>query len=497
MPTEFSTPDVDAWLILPLLVLIGGAVLLLMVASLVKSLQDGRFAAYATTAIAASAAICVIPLWARLNADGASSTFNGAVGFDGFSLFITVMICISVALTALVAAQYLIDEGFGGVEFYVLMLLSAAGGVVMASANDLIVLFLGLEVLSIAVYVLVASQLRRFASTEAGLKYFLLGAFSSAFLLYGIALVYGATGSTNMSTIKDFLAGNLLTNNALLLAGFALMLVGLGFKVAAVPFHAWTPDVYEGAPSPVVGFMASVVKAAGFAALIRVFVVTFSTYASDWQPAIYALAVLSLLGGSIAAVVQTNVKRMLAYSSISHAGFILVGVQAATDDGVRAALFYVAAYSVMIVGTFGVVTVFGGEGDHAHSLDDYRGLGRRRPALAFALTILLLSQAGVPFTVGFFAKLEIITAAVGAGSQWLGVIAMLAAVIAAYLYLRIVVSLFMQDADEEAEPVRLRTPDTAVAAIAIAVAAVMFFGIVPGPLDDVARDAVPVLVTRG
>ncbi len=481
-PTEFSTPDVDAWLILPLLVLIGGAVLLLMVASLVKSLQDGRFAAYATTAIAASAAICVIPLWARLNADGASSTFNGAVGFDGFSLFITVVICISVALTALVAAQYLIDEGFGGVELYVLMLLSAAGGVVMASANDLIVLFLGLEVLSIAVYVLVASQLRRFASTEAGLKYFLLGAFSSAFLLYGIALVY---------------AGNLLTNNALLLAGFALMLVGLGFKVAAVPFHAWTPDVYEGAPSPVVGFMASVVKAAGFAALIRVFVVTFSTYASDWQPAIYALAVLSLLGGSIAAVVQTNVKRMLAYSSISHAGFILVGVQAATDDGVRAALFYVAAYSVMIVGTFGVVTVFGGEGDHAHSLDDYRGLGRRRPALAFALTILLLSQAGVPFTVGFFAKLEIITAAVGAGSQWLGVIAMLAAVIAAYLYLRIVVSLFMQDADEEAEPVRLRTPDTAVAAIAIAVAAVMFFGIVPGPLDDVARDAVPVLVTRG
>jgi NADH-quinone oxidoreductase subunit N len=277
----------------------------------------------------------------------------------------------------------------------------------------------------------------------------------------------------------------------------ALMLIGLGFKISAVPFHAWTPDVYQGSPSPVVGFMASAVKVAGFAALIRVFVVTFSSYASDWQPAIYALAVLSLLGGSIAAVAQTDVKRMLAYSSIGHAGFILIGVQAATEEGVSAALFYLAAYSVMIVGTFAVITVFGGPGDHAHSLEDYRGLGRRRRALAFALTILLLSQAGVPFTVGFFAKFEVVTAAVDAGSEWLAIIAMLSAVIAAFVYLRIVVSLFMEDPADDTEPARVVAPDTAVAAIVITVAVVLFFGIVPGPLDEVARDAVPVLVSRG
>ncbi len=494
---DFATPDVDGWLMLPLLVLVGGAIVLLMIVSLAKRLREGRFVAYATFVIASAAAICVIPLWTKFQEDGASSTLDGAVGFDGFSLFVTAVICICVALTSLLAAQYLVDADFGGAEFYVLMLLSASGGVVMASANDLIVLFLGLEVLSIAVYVLAALQRRRTQSAEAGLKYFVLGAFSSAFLLYGIAMIYGSTGSTNLSTIRDFLATNLVTDDAILLAGFGLMLVGLGFKVAAVPFHAWTPDVYQGAPSPVVAFMASAVKAAGFAALIRVFIVTFDSFVADWGPAVYALAVLSLLGGAIGAVVQTDVKRMLAYSSISHAGFILVGVQVATDEGVRASLFYIAAYAVMIVGTFGVVSLMGGPADSAHMLDDYKGLGRSRPMLAGALTILLLSQAGVPFTIGFFAKFEIITAAVDGGSQWLGVMAMVSAVIAAYLYLRIVVAMFLSDAEEGSEAdAPAGVADAAGAAILIAVAVVLFFGIVPGPLDEVARDAIPVLVTR-
>jgi NADH-quinone oxidoreductase subunit N len=416
------------------------------------------------------------------------------VGIDGFSLFMTVVIAAAVVLSALLTDDYLRREGLEGVEPYVLLLLSASGGVIMAQANDLIVLFLGLEILSLAVYVLAAMHRRRVTSQEAGIKYFVLGAFSSAFFLYGI--VYGGTGTTNLVEILELFSGSVLTDDGLVLAGLALMLVGLGFKVAAVPFHFWTPDVYQGSPSPMAAWMASGVKVAGFAGLIRVFALAFDAYAVDWQPMLYLLAVLTLLVGSVLAVVQTNVKRMMAYSSINHAGFVLVGVQVATDQGVEAALFYLATYTFLIAGTFGVITLVGRRGDGHHHLDDYRGLGRHRPGLALLLTVFLFAQAGVPLTSGFFAKFYVITAAVEGGSTSLAVIAMLSSVISAFLYLRITVSLYMSDDEAPAAP-RLTIPVGAGIALGLCVLVTLVVGVWPGSIAEVARDAVPVLTTLG
>src|SRR3546814_632493 len=285
-------------------------------------------------------------------------------------------------------------------------------------------------------------------SSDLGIKYLVLGAFSSAFFLYGIALVYGGTGSTNLVRIAELFATSVLSNNGLVLAGLALLLVGFGFKVALVPFHSWSPDVYQGAPSPSVVWMASGVKVAGFVGLIRVFHLGFSSFALDWQPLIYALAAITVLVGAVLAVVQTDVKRMMAYSSISHAGFILVAVQAATDEGVQAALFYLAAYTFMVGGTFAVIALVGRTGDIRHSLSDYRGLSKDRPVLALALVVFLLAQAGVPLTSGFFGKFYVISAAVDAGSTWLAVFAMVSTVISAFLYLRLLVAMSMDtDAD--------------------------------------------------
>ncbi len=470
---------------------VGLAVVMGVAALFVRELRTG-FDAIFTVGVGLVAVSAAWGLWDRLD-EGAFNAIGNQFGVDGFSVVFAGVIALAVALTALVLDDYLRRERLDGPEMYVLLLLSAAGGIVMAGANDLIVLFLGLETLSIAVYVMAAMHVRRSESVEAGLKYFVLGAFSSAFLLYGIALVYGATGSTNLVEIRSFLDSVVLDEDAMLLAGFGLLLVGLGFKVAAVPFHAWTPDVYQGSPTPVVAYMASAVKAAGFAALIRVFVVTFGSYSTDWQPAVYALAVITLLVGAILAIVQRDAKRMLAYSSISHAGFILVGVQAATERGTASVVFYALAYTFLVLGSFAVLSVVSGPGDRATSLDDLDGLASRRPALAFAFTVFLLAQAGVPLTTGFVAKFEVIAAAVEARSFWLAIVAMLSAVVSAFLYLRIVLSMYLGTPPEgEASALPVARP----AAIAIGVACVITlgFGIVPGPIDDLARDAIPQLV---
>jgi NADH-quinone oxidoreductase subunit N len=498
-PDPIDTPTVDWGAEAPLLVLVGGALMLMLVASFVQSRRSTVLYTVFTCLIGAGAIGAAVPLWREVqDADrGPFSTLAGAVGIDGFSVFMTVVLAVAVILAALLTDDYLRREGLEGVEPYVLILLSAAGGVVMAQANDLIVLFLGLEVLSIAVYVLAATHRRRVTSQEAGMKYFVLGAFSSAFFLYGIALIYGGTGTTNLVEILELFSTNVLTDDGLVLAGLALMLVGLGFKVAAVPFHFWTPDVYEGSPSPIVAWMASGVKVAGFAGLIRVFVLAFDSYRIDWQPMMYVVAVLTLLVGAVLAVVQTDVKRMMAYSSINHAGFVLVGVQAATEQGVEAALFYLATYTFLIAGTFGVITLVGRRGDGHHRLDDYRGLSRSRPGLALLMAVFLFAQAGVPLTSGFFAKFYVITAAVDAGSTSLAIIAMVSSVISAFLYLRITVSLYMGEPDEEAAVPRLRVPVGAGIALALCVAVTLVVGVWPGSIAEVARDAVPVLTTLG
>ena len=525
------TPSIDWEALVPHLLLAGGGVLLLMIVSLAGDRLPSGFASAYTFAIGVGTVLSSIALWRRIGDEGTASTLSGMVGIDRFTMFVTGLIGGVVALVALLAHDYVKREKLWGTELYVLLLLSAAGGVIMAGANDLIVLFLGLEVLSIAAYVLAAMHLRRSESQEAGMKYFVLGAFSSAFLLYGIALIYGAVGSTKLTYIAQFLDANSLEKDGLLLGGFALLLVGMFFKVAAVPFHAWTPDVYQGSPTPVVAYMASAVKAAGFAALLRVFVAAFESYKADWQPIVYAIALLTMFAGGAMAIVQTDVKRMLAYSSISHAGFILVGVQAATEDGVSASLFYLAAYAAIAVGSFAVVSMVAASEDPArNSITAYKGLAKRRPILSAAFMVLLLAQAGVPFTAGFFAKFTVISAAVDARSFWLAILAMISAVISAFIYLRLLVAMYLPSEDSpESEPAEaaatangasgstasasaaesslattsatalhsrqaLRLPTRETVVIAITVAFTLTFGIVPSPLLDLTQEALIALV---
>ena len=491
---KLATPSVEWSVMTPVLILLTGAVLLMVIGALTPRRPKVPWHAGFTIVTGVAAIVAAVPLWWRVRDDGPISAVAGAVRVDGLSLYLGVAICCSVVLAAFLTQGYLKRERLEGPDLYVLMLLSAAGGLVMVGANDLLVLFLGLEILSIAVYVLAGVHVRRARSGEAAMKYFVLGAFSSAFFLYGIAMVYGATGSTNYTKIGAFLATNVLTNNVMLLAGLALLLVGLGFKVAAVPFHAWTPDVYEGSPSPVVAYMASGVKVAGFAGLIRVFMYTFDTYQTYWQPMVYVVAVATLLVGAVLAVSQTNVKRMLAYSSISHAGFILIAVQAASTQGVRSALFYLATYTFMVAGAFAVVTVVGRTGDNHHDLRDYQGLAKRAPLLAFAFLVFLLAQAGVPLTSGFLAKFGVIGAAVEARSYWLALIAMLSSVISAFVYLRIVLAMY--DRDAEVSGPKLAVPAGARIAILIGVVVTLGIGLVPEPLAHVTRTAVAITQPR-
>jgi NADH-quinone oxidoreductase subunit N len=437
-----AVPPIRYLAIMPVIIMIGGAVVLLAVASLVRRPLRVRVATAATVVISGSSLGIALWQWSDVAEHGPHTYIANAVVMDGFSVLFMILISIAMFLTALVANGYLEREGVQGAEFHVLALISASGAMVMAMANDLIVIFLGLEILSIALYVLTAFNYRRVASGEAALKYFILGGFSSAIFVYGIALTYGATGSTNLTQIADFLSKNVVLSNGLLLAGLALLLAGFAFKIAAVPFHMWTPDVYQGAPTPVTGFMAAVAKAGAFAALLRVLFSSFGVVSSDWRPILYGLAVLSLVLGAFVALRQRDVKRMLAYSSINHAGFILLGVVAGTARGASASLYYLFAYMFMTIGSFAVVTVLGRSGDDDHDLSHYRGLAGRQPVLALAFAVLLLAQAGAPFTTGLWAKVQVVFAVVQSGNVPLGVIAMVTAVVAAYFYLRIAVLMY-------------------------------------------------------
>jgi NADH-quinone oxidoreductase subunit N len=497
---ETLTGPPIAWFDLsPLLILLGAALVLLVVASLTPRWPRGLYAAFSATA-AGAAMVMAFVLWDDVTDQGARTLVGDAVVLDGFSMFATIAIAASVFLASLVTDDYLRREQMDGPEVYALYLTAAIGGITMAMANDLIVLFLGLEVLSISFYVLAASHRRRIESQEAGIKYFVLGGFASAFFLYGIALIYGGTGNTRYDEIVDAVNGIVPTDrkDALVLAGVALLLVGLAFKVSAVPFHFWTPDVYQGAPTPVTAFMASAGKIGAFAAMLRVLTQALPNWRDDWRPVVWVIAVATLLIGSILAVVQTNVKRMLAYSSISHAGFILVGVEAAghaageadPGRGVSASLLYLLLYAVLVMGTFAVVAVVGRTGDSQTDLAAFRGLGRTHPALALAMTVLLLAQAGVPLTSGFVAKFGVIEAAVDERSYAIAIIAMLASVIAAFLYLRIMISMWITDAeagDDAREQVRV--PLSSGIAIVLAVGFTILVGVAPGWLVSAAENA--------
>ena len=437
----------------------------------------------------AVAGVFVAGAWSDVMTFAPYQTLEGMVAVDGFALFLKFLILVATFLGLLVAQGFLRRERLDASAYHALLLLSATGMLMMASANDLIVVFLALEVLSIALYVLSAFHRGNERSEEAGIKYFILGAFSSAVFLYGVAFVYGATGTTSLSGIAQYLATATLVENAGLLVGISLLLVGLGFKISAVPFHMWTPDVYDGAPTPVVTFMSAGTKVAAFGALIRVLETGLQSQKLDWEPLLFGLAVLTLLVGSVLAIVQTNVKRMFAYSSISHAGFILIGVQAGTDDGIAAALAYLFAYTFIVVGTFAVVTILARRGDTGHELDDYRGLSRRQPVVAATLALLLFAQAGIPLTSGFVAKLAVFRAAVNDEQYALAILGVFVAVVAAFVYIRLLVVTYLADDEEPAGAVTIRVDAPSRLALLVCAGLTLAVGFAPHILLDFADRA--------
>jgi len=488
LAATLSGPDIPWSHLIPLLILLGSTCALLLLGSLVPSWP--RVGSAVVTVLAGVASIIAsVVKWNFLHGHKGDTFIADAIAVDRFSVFATIVICVAVVGSALLMSAYLARTDSEGPELYALFMTAAIGAIVMVSANDLIVLFLGLETLSLSLYLMAASNRRREESQEAGLKYFVLGGFASAFLLYGIALVYGGAGKTSISGIHDSLAAYVSLHNtdAMLLVGIGLLMVGLAFKVSAAPFQVWTPDVYEGAPTPVTAFMASAGKVAAFAAMLRILTVAFANRADDWRPVVWALAILTVFVGSTMAVVQTNVKRMLSYSSISHAGFILVGVEAAghmKGNGLNSSMTYLAIYTVLVLGSFAIVLSLSGMNDSDTTLDDFKGLAKRRPALALAFSVLLFAQAGVPFTAGFVAKFGVIKSAVEVNSYAIAIAAMVAAVIGAYLYLRIVVSMWMEE-PTSTEELLIATPVRWV--IGLSVAATLFVGIFPNVLLNAAE----------
>ena len=482
----------DLYTILPNIILVVWACILLLVDLFIPKTRKGWTALLAAVGLA-------LTLGITLSQTGQSLTaFNGMIVLDGFSSFLSVLFLASGLLSIALAYDYLKRMGLERGEYYVLMLFSLSGMILMAQAADLIVVFLALELLSIPLYVLAAFARPRADSEEAGLKYFLLGAFAAGFVVYGIALVFGATGSTSLNIINSMAVlqasgafvgtGSVVSSLPLMLIGAALILVGLGFKVAAVPFHMWTPDVYQGAPTPVTGFMAVGAKAAGFAALLRVFVTAFPSLDVKLVPVLWALAALTMLGGNLIAIAQTDIKRMLAYSSIAHAGYILMalvayGNPAVSADAVSSALFYLVTYAITSFGAWSVVIALEKENAKGLEISDYAGLGRRKPALAAAMTIFMLSLTGMPPTLGLVGKFYLFRTAVEGGFIGLAIIGVLTSLISAYYYLRVVVVMYMREGEAQAQAeswLNLTTAVTAVATVVLSFLPAALFALASG-----------------
>ncbi|MEX0833796.1 MAG: NADH-quinone oxidoreductase subunit NuoN [Actinomycetota bacterium] len=467
-------PDLVYYPIVPVLIVAGTAIVLLLVDAVVKRRDEDRWQLALVLATIGGLFASMAMLAGLWEWDHESTVLGGMVAVDPFSVFAQYVIVVVAVLAALYGYRYFKRSGEAKGEFYPLLLFATSGMMLITSANDLIMVFVALELLSFSLYVLTGFSDRP-ASSEASMKYFLLGAFSSAFFLYGIALAYGATGTTKIAGIANALSGE-TASPALAIAAAGLLIVGFAFKVSAVPFHMWTPDAYQGAPTAVTAFMSAATKVAAFAALIRVLDVAFQPLAWDWTPVICVLAALTMVTGSLIAIAQTDIKRMLAYSSIAHAGFILVGLSAANSDGIRSALFYLVSYAAMILGAFGVVMLVSARGEENTSLDSYAGLGRRSPLLAGLMALFLLSLAGIPPTAGFIAKVAVFGAAVGAGHWPLVLIAVLASVVAAFFYIRVIVLMYMK------EPEEATAPSAGAEAFVVAVPAflTLLFGLFPG-----------------
>ena len=370
-------------------------------------------------------------------------SFGGMVRHGGYANFFGTLFCITALMTVILARNYFERQNYHRGEFYILLLFATIGMMLIASANDLIILFLGIELMSVCLYVLAGFIRMKERSNEAALKYFLLGAFATGFLLYGIALIYGAVGTTNILLMRNVFV--VVSTNMLFVIGAGLLMIGLAFKVAAVPFHMWAPDVYEGAPTPVTAFMSTGAKAAAFAAFITVFIRTFDFLGGRVNELIAVLAAASMIVGNVVAIAQTNIKRMLAYSSIAHAGYMLCGIAAGTIDGQVGVMFYIVAYAMMNLGAFAIISIVEGEDDKNLSLDDYTGFSRHQPLLALLMAVFMFALAGVPPFAGFFGKYYVFFSAIKAQMTWLAIIGVLASLVSAYYYLRIVVLMYFRE----------------------------------------------------
>jgi NADH-quinone oxidoreductase subunit N len=421
-------------------------------------------------------------LWDR------NATSFGVVTADNFALFVNLVLVAVGILTVFFTSQTAARDKLPAGEFYTLMLFSMVGMMLMVQATDLLLMFLALETMSIAVYVLTGIRREVLASTEAAFKYFLLGAFASSFFLYGIAFIYGLTGSTSLDRVGSVIAAQSMSGNPMILLAVGLLIVGFGFKVAAVPFHMWSPDAYEGAPAVVTGFMSTGVKAAAVAAFARVFLSALEPMINEWAPVLWAIAAATMIVGTVLGVAQTSLKRMLAYSSIAHGGYLLVGLVAGNDVGKAAILFYLAVYALTNVGAFGIIALLGSRERANDDLRDYAGLWYSHPALATLMTIFLLSLGGFPPTAGFIAKWYVFSAAVGAGYYGLAIIGVLSSVVSVFFYLRIVVMMYMSERDARPLPAPVTT--MALTALSIAVLGVLYLGVLPTRLIDIAQSSV-------
>lgn len=423
-----------------------------------------------------------ILLWNR------NATSFGVVTADNFSLFVNLVLVAVGILTVIFSSQTVDRDKIPAGEYYAIMLFAIVGMMLMGQATDLLVIFLALETMSIAVYVLTGIRREQQQSTEAAFKYFLLGAFASAFFLYGVAFIYGVTGSTNLDRIGSVIAAQSMSGNPMILLGVGLLIVGFAFKVAAVPFHMWSPDVYEGAPAVVTGFMSTGVKAAAVAAFVRVFLSSLEPMIADWAPVLWAIAAATMILGTVVGVAQTSLKRMLAYSSIAHGGYLLAGLVAGNDVGKAAILFYLAAYALTNLGAFGVIALLGTRERANDDLRDYAGLFKSHPALAVLMTFFLLSLGGFPPTAGFIAKWYVFSAAIGSGYYGLAIIGVLSSVVSVFFYLRIVVMMFMTERD--ARPVPAAITGVAMAGLVLSLIGVLYLGVLPSAVIDFAQASI-------
>ena len=475
MPAGFTAADF--YYLLPELLLTGGALLVLVVDVLLPRREDAALGMTLLTLAMTGAAV--------IGFTGVDTTISaGLLAVDGFATFFKVIIIVSALLTVLMSPSYLRVETVRAAEYYFLILCATLGMLFMASGIDLITLFIGLETMAISFYVLAGYLKPSQRSNEASVKYFLLGAFSLGILLYGMSLFYGATGTTSLSGMAEALAGGERT----LVVSLALVLLvaGMGFKIAAVPFHMWAPDVYEGAPTPVTAYLSVGSKAASFAMILRIFIEGLPSLVADWQLLFWVLAAVTMTVGNIAAITQSNTKRMLAYSSIAHAGYILIGVVAGTERGVAAAMVYLGVYVFMQLGAFAVVTMLRRQDVVGDELKDLSGLYLRRPFAAIAMLIFMLSLGGIPPTAGFMGKLWLFSAAIESGLVWLAVIFVVNSVISLYYYYRVIVFMWLKD--ETAGSDISMSPAMATALV-IAVVGSLLFGVYPQVLFDHAQSA--------